>query len=439
MNYPLAFLVLMLIPVFVTAAPKQEDYTRLAGEVEKALQRDIINAWFPHCIDKETGGFHANWSRDWKKQPSSGKMIVHQARQTWISAQIAMRRPEKRDEFLAYTRHGLKFLKDVMWDKDHGGFYMLVTDDGKPHPSMNGEKHAYGIAFGLYAAAAAFEATKDEDALDLAKRTFEWLDVNAHDPTHGGYFENLTADGANNLGDLQPPSPRSPRSRFGVSPYGFKSMNAHIHLLEAVAQLYKVHKDEKVKARLDELLKIVRDRIAVNPGCLHLYFNRDWTPVPDHDSYGHDIETAFLMLEAEEILGTHDEKTRGMAHLLVQHTLDWAFNERTGGFAEKGYALAPAYDLKRVWWTQVEALNALLMMHELEGKETDRFWNAFVRQWEWIKTKQIDPEHPGLFPEVEPDGKPAQTAKGHNWKAAYHDGRTLLLVTERLNRLAQQK
>jgi len=103
--------------------PSAEEYTSLADEVESHLMRDVARAWFPRCVDEQNGGFHANFSRDWTKQPGSGKFIVFQARQTWISSQLAMHRPGLRAEFLRYARHGLKYLNEVMWDSEFGGFY----------------------------------------------------------------------------------------------------------------------------------------------------------------------------------------------------------------------------------------------------------------------------------------------------------------------------
>jgi mannobiose 2-epimerase len=214
-------------------------------------------------------------------------------------------------------------------------------------------------------------------------------------------------------------------------------MNSHIHMLEALSALYGVWKDGEVRERLEEVLRIVRDRVAVEPGCLNLFFTRDWRPVPDHDSYGHDIETAFLLIEAAESLGEGiDGKTLGMARMLVDHALDWGWDEQHGGFYDKGFALSAAFDKKKVWWSQVEGLNALLLMHEQFGVESDRYWQAFVKQWQFVRRFQIDSEFGGLYGEVEADGAPISTTKGQNWKAGYHDGRSFMLVADRLRGLS---
>ena len=411
--------------------PGRDAYAKIAKEVEASFERDIVGAWFPRSIDP-AGGFHDSFDRQWNRLPSGGKFLVFQARMTWVSAQIAMRRPERREEFIGYVRHGLRCLNDTLWDKEHGGFYAGLEPSGKTG-QFGPEKHVYGIAFGMYAAAAAYEATHDREALDLAMRTFRWLEEHAHDKKHGGYHEILTREG-NVVPMPDPVTPANARYAGGGFYYGFKSMNSHIHLLEALAELNRVHADPLVKARTAEMLGIVRDKIAGPPGCLSLFFTPDWRPVPDHDSFGHDIETAFLLIEAAESLGQPDDPaTLRMSRMLVDHTLNWGFDPK-GGLNEAGLALGAPTDTKKIWWTQVEAMNALLLMHERFGGETDRYWKAFQRQWEFIRVNLIDPEHPGLFSEA----NPKTMNKANRWKAAYHDGRSLMRVSERLRKLASE-
>ncbi|MCY2955240.1 MAG: AGE family epimerase/isomerase [Planctomycetota bacterium] len=428
--------------------PAPADYTRIADEIESALNRDVVRAFFPACIDHTFGGFHSAFNRDWSRAPSQGKGIVYQSRQTWIASQLALQRPQLRDEFLAITRHGLKFLKNTMWDKSYGGFYWQLNDDGSlPQRPQASEKLLYGESFGIYASASAYLATRDPDALELALLAFQWLDQHAHDPKNGGYFEVLARDGS----PIRTQTPPTPSSRFHNSGfhYNYKSQNSHIHILEALTTLYTASKDPKVRVRLEEIFLIVRDRIVVPPGCLNLFFTPDWRPVPDHDSYGHDIETAFLLLEASESLSpprplnsstleplNSDAKTLAIARMLVDHTLDWGFDNQIGGVYDRGFALAPAFDKKKTWWTQVEALNSLLLMHEHFGHQSDRYWQAFLKQWNYIKNHQIDPQFPGFFADTEPDGKPLPGQKSQNWKAAYHDGRAFLQTTARLRHLA---
>ena len=147
-------------------------------------------------VDNENGGFHPDFGRDWKPgERSGGKFSVFQGRMTWIAAEVAMRRPELKEKFLPITRHGVEYLSNTLWDKQYGGFYWGLDDKGQISPFYTDGKHLYGISFGLYGAAAAYQATKDPKALELAQKTFRWIDQHGHDAKNGGYFEWLTREG----------------------------------------------------------------------------------------------------------------------------------------------------------------------------------------------------------------------------------------------------
>jgi mannobiose 2-epimerase len=220
---------------------------------------------------------------------------------------------------------------------------------------------------------------------------------------------------------------------------GYKSMNTHIHLVESVTQLYGVWKDDTVRQRLKELLSIVRDRICVQPGVMNLFFTADWRPIPDHDSYGHEVETAFLMLEAEDALGHgHDPRTERMAKMLVDHALAYGWDENYGGFFQEGTTFGkPEWRMKE-WWVEFEGLNALLLMHEKYGRQNDNYFKAFQKQWRFIQHYQTDSEYHGVYQLVGPDGNAVEPIKGRIWKAAYHDGRAVLNVSDRLRKLAAE-
>jgi mannobiose 2-epimerase len=225
--------------------------------------------------------------------------------------------------------------------------------------------------------------------------------------------------------------------RLGIY-YGFKTMNSHIHLLEALAALVKVDPRPIVKERLAEVHAIVRDKIAVEPGALNLYLTRQWQAIPAHDSFGHDVETAYLLVEASEALGIpEDGKTWHMAKRLVDHALEWGWDEQYGGFYDKGEAFAGrAFDLKKVWWTQAEGLNALLVMHRRFGDKTDKYAKAFLKQWEFIDKNMIDPEFGGWYSETTREGRRmGDGQKASQWKLNYHTGRALMNVLRMLGEL----
>ena len=354
---------------------------------------------------------------------------------TWTAAAFARHSPVHRDEFAGYARTRGRVSRPGDARRPLGRIPLGPrASTARSSPDIGTEKHVYGTAFALYAASGAYEVTRDEKALKVARDAFDWLEQHAHDAKRGGYYEALTREGKPILTwDESAPIGRR-ADRLGVY-YGFKTMNSHIHLLEAIAEFYKVEKTPLVKQRLEETLALVRDKIAAEPGALNLYLTLDWQATPAHDSFGHDIETAYLLLEAAETLGIPDDpKTAHIAKRLVDHALDWGWDEQYGGFYDKGDVFAGrAYDTTKVWWTQAEGLNALLLMHLKHGDKTDRYWKAFRKQWAFIEGHMIDPVHGGWFWDTTREGTPGvETRKATQWKACYHTGRALMNVSKML-------
>ena len=415
--------------------PTAASYRRFAGETEAVLRHDILGEWYPRTIDTEHGGFYADFDRQWKRLPSQGKFSVFEGRMTWTAATVVQRRPDLRAQYLPYVQHGVAYLEDTMWDKQYGGFYWGLADDGSVSPRFGDGKHMYGISFCVYALAAAYRVTHDPATLALAKQAFAWNEQHAHDNVNGGYYEWLTREGQPML---VPPYTATATFQYGAdSPVGYKSMNTHIHLLEAYTELLSVWPDPLVKQRTAELLAIVRDKIVVQPGAMNLYFTAAWQPVPDHDSYGHDVEVTYLLDEAAETLGSQtDDRTQHVERMLTDHALAYGWDATKGGLFHSGAFAGKPDDLLKEWWVQMESLNALLLLHERYGRQTDIYWKAFQQQWAWIRQHQVDPVYGGEYNLVKPDGTPVSPVKGSMWKGAYHEARALMNVTDRLDAMA---
>lgn len=415
------------------AQPTRATYLKLAAEVDNALHADVLNVWFPRSLDRQHGGFHSHFMRDWQWAPSDGKFSVFQGRMTWVASQVVLREPERRAEFLPIVAQGVDYLQNVMWDKQDGGFFWGLDDEGHIAPGFTDGKHLYGISFCVYGAAAAYRASGDPRALELAKKGFLWADAHAHDSAHGGYFEWLTRDGK----PIEPDVPDGQIEAGPIGPVGYKSMNTHIHWLEALTELYRVWPDPALRGRLEEMLAIVRDKICVEPGAMNLYFTNAWQAIPGHDSYGHDVETAYLMLETDKALHHKaSEKTERMAKMLVDHALAYGWDAANGGFFREGTTFGRPEDTLKEWWVQVEGLNALLMMHERYGKKDGVYFQRFLQQWAFIGNHQIDGRYHGLYNLTKADGTPVTEDKGSIWKGGYHDGRAFWNVRARLRKLA---
>ena len=423
--------VALLLPLWLAAAatpPAPAEYAREAASLEAYLWRHVLEPRFPRSVDRERGGFHAAYARDWSPGPDHDRFVVYQARVTWTAAEVARAYPERRPEYLGYVRHGVRYLADVMWDRTHGGFFTSVALDGAPvEPAV---KWAYGNAFAIYALAAAYRATGDAEALDLARRGFEWMET--HVRAGEGYLGGVQRSGARLPFD---PDSVSPAKDAMYAPSAWLSMNVHIHVLEAWAELLKAAPDPRVRERTRSVLALLRDRFVADPGNLHLFLNPNGEPIPGVVSFGHDFETGFLLLEAEEAVGDHDPRTAKAARRLVDHSLAWGWDAATGQVFDRGYAVDPAFDKSVQWWEQFETFNVLALMHELHGRETPAYWQAFQKTWRFARERLTDEEHGGVYLGLDEHGV-VKAEKSGNWFASYHSARALLLTRERLLRLA---
>jgi mannobiose 2-epimerase len=440
--YLLALVAIFILPLH--AFSQKAERRKIAAAMERSIQTELLNKWYPQCVDSAYGGFISTYTFDFKPTGPQDKFIVTQARHTWTTAKAAMLYPEKK-YYLQCSKWGFQFLRDVMWDKVNGGFYNLVTRQGEVKPQGKAAKEAYGNAFGIYALAAYYEASHDTGALSLAKKAFLWLEEHSHDPVHKGYFQHLQMDGTPIKRDA---------SVASTSDLGYKDQNSSIHLLEAFTELYGVWKDPLLRERLQEMLLLVRDQITTPKGSLTLFLQPDWTPVSfrdstkdvilkhkslDHVSFGHDVETAYLMLEASHVLGLkNDTKTLEVGKRMLDHALRNGWDNKLGGFYDEGYyfrnepKLSIIFDHKN-WWAQAEGLNTLLLMADRFPNDPMQYYQRFKKLWQYCQTYLIDHVNGDWYEEgldKEPQRKTA--LKGHIWKGTYHHFRALSNCVKRL-------
>jgi cellobiose epimerase len=414
---------------------------RVAKEIEHSIQHDLLDRWYPMSMDKEYGGFLSTFTYDFKPTGEQDKMIVTQARHTWTNAKAALRFPSK-PHYKAGAKHGFEFLKNAMWDKEYGGFYQLVDRKGKV--KGGNDKTAYGNAFAIFALAAYYEQSKDPAALQLLKDAFMWLEKHSHDPIHKGYFQHLQRDGTPINRTASTPS---------TSDIGYKDQNSSIHLLEAFTELYKVWRDPLVRERQQEMLFLITGKIVTRKGYMNLFFQPDWTPVSfadsseayilrhrylDHVSFGHDVETAYLIMEAKDTITLETIKIQPIPKRMVDHALRFGWDDSLGGFYDQGYYFKDKtgitiIDASKNWWTQVEALNTLALLSRVYPKDRHDYFQKVKKLWEYCKKYMIDHQYGDWYEEgLDHDPQRKTALKGHIWKATYHQYRALTHCIESL-------
>jgi len=415
----------------------------LTIELTEALKKGILERWYPLVIDKECGGYFTNVTYDWNIPPEQEKMIVTQARHVWTLSKLASF-VEGGGEYEKMALHGYYFLKIHMWDAKYGGFYQIRNRVGGMS-DVNGwrdEKRAYGNAFGIYALAALCRRSGKSEVLEFAQQAFKWVEGRSFDPKGKGYFEFLTRKGRPFDTDSEYTTIAGDKNELGL-----KDQNSSIHLLEAYTELYNVWRSPLLRVQLEQLLFLIRDTMVSAEGSLRLFFHPDWSPVSfresteelckanfglDHVSFGHDYETAFLMLDASRALSLkNDTKTLAVAKKMLDHALRFGFDESVGGFYDAGYYFKGENECRivkdtKIWWAQAEGLNALLLFSKIYPQEK-KYRDYFLKQWKYVKTYIIDPNNGDWYEggiDKEPQFKTGP--KSHIWKCTYHTGRALM-------------
>ncbi|MEZ4895584.1 MAG: AGE family epimerase/isomerase [Saprospiraceae bacterium] len=418
---------------------------RIHSEIKQVLENQILAAWYPRTVDSLHGGFLSDFDSAWHIAGDQNKMIVSQARQVWTCSRAYEHYPEKKI-YLSMARQGFEFLRDVMWDTAYGGFYNLVSREGLPLPLPGAggwQKQAYGNAFAIYGLAAYYRVSRDEEALNLAKKTFQWLEDYSHDPQYGGYFQFLQRDGSPLMAGFA-----------GTPP---KDQNSSIHLLEAFTELYPLWPDPGLRERLSEMLLIIRDTLVGGKNYLTLFCDRQWTPLSYRDSskavreshyhldevsFGHDIETVYLLREAAEALeGTVDPPTEKVTRRMAEHALEQGFDAAIGGMYDAGYYEQVGGPLKIVrdsknWWAQAETLNTLLILAQRYPDDPHHYLKLFKMQWEYIDQYLVDHQFGGWYNYgLDKSPRSREQHKAHIWKTPYHTARALFNVSNRLEEM----
>jgi len=362
-------------------------------------------------------------------------MLEYQARQTRTAAQSALHSPELRSAAV----HGLRYLQEVMWDAEYGGWYRFLDRAGSPGEGAT--KHGHGSSYAIGACVACYELTGEEDALALAISAFRWLETHAHDANNGGYFVFYQRDGTPIISDDGPHG--SYRDPIGT-PLGFQEANTTSDLLKCFADLYRVWPDALLKRRLEELLNIVRDRFVVAPGLMHMHMHPDWTPIPDFVRYGQVLHsTNHLIAAASALYADVDSVTAKIARGMVDHTLLVAWDPDKAGFSLAGssFGLRQIDDVAifvkdKRWWNQAEGMTALLAIFQMEPNQ-EQYIDYFVLLWKYIKTYLIDHRYGGWFASgLDTNPEARRWPKATMWKDASHEVTALLESKQTLDTLS---
>ena len=383
-------------------------------EIKDQLVSSIIPFW-KNLRDDEFGGYYGYMGYDLKLDKKAEKGCILNSRITWFFSNAYTLL--KDESLLKEADHGYAFLKDHCIDKENGGIYWSMNYDGTP---LDTTKHTYNQAFCIYALSSYYEASGKKEALDLAKQLFHMIEEKCTDDQ--GYLEAFTRD-------FQPES-NEKLSENGV--LAEKTMNTLLHVLEAYTELYRVSKDEQVKEKLKWIMDVFADKVY-NPKLKRqeVFFDKNYNSIIDLHSYGHDIETAWLMDRSLEILDddAYTNRLSPITKALTENIYKVAFDGHSlSNECDKGVV-----DTNRVWWVQAETVIGFLNGYEKDPSKTE-YKEAAEATWQFIKDYFID-KRPGSewFWLVRQDGTPVEGEPiVEPWKCPYHNGRMCMEVIRRL-------
>lgn len=417
-------------PVWEINSQTDDDLVSIRDRAAMHLRENILPFWTRNTWDEVHGGFITHLDRQGNRSGISDKYLVMQARMIWALA-AAHRQGISDRGYRQLAGKGVEFLLERMWDGRYGGFFWAVDVNGNP---LNPNKWIYGHAFAIYGLSEYALVTGDAQALEWAERIFDLLEDRAGDGAEG-FFERF-----NRRWHL-------PWRRVLQGRARFKTLDSHMHVMEAFTTLYLASGKERHRVALQNVMELLIDRaIHSVHGCgVDNPFNRNWERsyiVNERQwatSYGHNAELAWLLLETSKVLKESCDARLEVAKRLVDHMLAYGFDSQRGGVTMFGPFSGPVTKaghlperrLQKNWWEQAETLVALAELYRRTRSVSYR--DALVRQFEWIWNFQIDHQGGDWHRTLSWDGsRVLPGAKGDEWKCAYHNGRAMMRVEQAL-------
>jgi len=382
----------------IKKSPDELTVAQLKQEIVQDLTENILPFWVKHAPDP-SGGFYGTLNFDGTPRANAMKAGILNARILWTFS--AAYRVLQDEQYLTLSNRAQRYFLDHFIDPEYGSSYYTVTADGSP---LDMQKNTYQNAFAMYGLSEHYRATGAKESLDAAIAVYRKMIEHAYDPVNGGFIESFDREW--NMIDVASP----------------KTMNTNLHVLEALTNLYRVWKDEGLKKHLQEEIDVMTHKV-LDQTTWHerLFLTMDWQNQQDIDSYGHDIEFSWLLVEAAEVLGDEEllKETKRIAVRIAAVQLEEGIDANGAMMYEKE---GDRLNANLSWWPQNETVVGCLNAWQISGDR--KFLDAAARTWEWIKTYMIDYEHGEWYIGVNPDGVPQKNrVKADQWRCPYHNSR----------------
>ncbi len=389
----------------------------LKSEVKDELVNNILPFWSEKMIDNKNGGFYGRIDGTGNVYKDADKGCVLNARILWTFS--AAFRILKNPEYLETAKRAKDYLSEKFFDYENGGVYWLLNSEGE---MKDGKKQIYAQAFAIYALAEYYSVTGDKSGLEKAISLFQLIEKYSYDEKLGGYYEAFSREWGQ-LDDLRLSSKDANEK---------KTMNTHLHVLEAYTNLYKIWKNDFLKKQLGKLIEIFTDKIVNKVTYnLNMFFDDKWNDKTDLVSYGHNIEASWLIYEAATVLGNEavTEKVENICIKIADASKKGIMSD--GSMIYEKFFNSDRIDTDRHWWVQAETVVGFLNAFYLSGEKG--YQDLSLAAWKFIKENIIDKKDGEWYWSVNEKLQPnLKEDKAGFWKCPYHNSRMCFEILEKI-------
>ncbi len=406
--------------------------------LEPYLRQKLIPFWLERVVDPECGGFWTYVDRNGNRTVKTDKTLICQLRNIFTMSSIH-RAGLDDGRALAAARQGVRFTIEHFWDREYGGWYWIADRSGKV---TDDNKIMYGQSFGVYGMAEYMLATGDPVGREYAEKTFDTIHRCAADIRGGGYWEMFHRDWTLKEG--------------GVFGGDRKTLDVHMHLMEAYTTLYEMSRLPAHRRKLIEIMRLLTSRMC-HPefGTGMAQFDEDFHPLPailfrnvwgaDRDTetgkrplnntnYGHNVEMCWLLMRAVDLLGEEPQPWLPVIRKMDDQALQWGVDWEYGGVYVEGPNDGPATQTVKEFWQQAEVLVGFLDAALIFRQQ--KYWDAFTNVCDFVWNRMINHEVGEWYALLERDGTIKWDHLGHEWKCGYHTVRAIIQSLKRLRALA---
>ncbi|MDY0099685.1 MAG: AGE family epimerase/isomerase [Bacteroidales bacterium] len=409
------------------------------NEAKNHLVNELLPFWSSRMTDKVNGGFITHFDKNGNDSGEDEKSLIAQTRCLY-TVSSAHRAGYGNGKLAGLAEHGFDYLINRMWDEVHGGFYWMTDRKGN---LVTDKKIIYGQSFAIYSLSEYTLATGDRRGIEYAGKVFDLIQKYCTDTHYGGYLEMFHRDW----------TLCGPGSQGGDR----KTLDVHMHLMEAFTTLYECTRLDVHRRKLLEIINLLMSRLIhpVFKTGIPQFFS-DWTIAPqikfdivwgldrftgegqkknatDNTCFGHNAELTWLLVAAFRILDINPYMHSDLLKKILDHTINNGIDNEFGGVYVEGPHSGGVYDMEKEFWQQAEVLTAMLDGFMLFGDE--KYWDTFSNVNRFVFDKVINRKTGEWYPLLTRSGEPVWTHMGNSWKINYHTVRSMIGCIKRLTEI----